>query len=142
MQVRGHRFLQPALIFAVGLWVVSLFLPAITFVFDVEPNLFRGSKILLSGWIDLLVLQSGWLANPVFWMLVFALLPREPSRRLVSWLAAALMLFSAHTIDLFIRPDFYDVRSAHEGYYMWMAANLSLAALAFFLIARKRAAGT
>ena len=119
-----------SLIVSVALWVGSLFLPALTFVFDVEPVTLPGWKVLASGWINLLVLQTSWLANLAFWTLVLLLLRPSRSARVLFWCGIALLLFSLHTVDLFLRPQFYTFREAHSGFVAWMLANLGLAACA------------
>ena len=116
-------------------WIGSLLLPAITLNNDpaAGPQVLSGAFVLCWGWIHLIIPQFGWLANPALW-LVLILLARSSPGRIALRVGGVLLLITAlHTVDLLLRPDYYQFEGAHPGYWLWMAVNLAAALTAIFL---------
>jgi hypothetical protein len=136
---RARRVL--ALVLLAG-WTVSLALPALTLNIGrvPDPPILSGRQVLASGWIDLVVLQIGWLANPALLVALALLSRKRPSRRALKITAILLLICTLDTFDLFLRRDFYTMEGAHGGYHLWFAVNLIAALSALFLFPRPTSA--
>ena len=115
-----------------ALWGVSLFLPALHLRFypDGETVILPGYKVLASGWVGVLALQPGWLANPLLGALLVVWWRGRSSVRTVRLLAGALIIASLATLDLPLRPWFNRHEGFGIGYWLWMATNLAAATVA------------
>ncbi|KVL40421.1 hypothetical protein [Burkholderia sp. MSMB1835] len=126
MQIRSASpRLNLARVVIVALYAASLLLP----VAAEPPNAagavswWHGYTVLALGGLAILDLQFAWLGNP---LLVVALL--RPSRT-ASALLAVVVVFAAgwHTIPT--DANYETIRTFGAGYYLWMAAMASAAAL-------------
>jgi hypothetical protein len=109
-----------------ALWGASMVLPALHVRFDPggSVQILPGYKVLASGWIAVLALQPGWLANPLLGALLLVWWRGRASVRTVRVLAGALIATSLATVDLPLRPRFHQHEGFGSGYWMWLAANL------------------
>lgn len=122
------------------LWIASLVLPALYVRFDPsgpDVQLLPGYKVLAMGWIAMVGLQPGWLANPLLGALLFVWWRGRVSVRTVRRLAGALAIVSLATIDLVLRPRFWNHEGFGIGYGLWMAANLAAATIVWFRTGRR-----
>jgi len=125
MTVTARALERGGAVVAVGLWAISLALPAVAFV---GGPVLRGSEMLLRGWEVLDAGVYAWLANPLF--LVAAVLCWTDARRIavsvgslalvlaVTSFGAAAALEGAGTTV----PDF----TFASGFYVWLAGYLVL----------------
>jgi hypothetical protein len=112
-------------------WFVSLGAPALSFAFDGErQQVLFGYQVLESGWFHLLVLEFSWLANFVFWYLVWLTSRRAKARRTIWVTSVLLILLTAQSLEIFIFDRFFEYPQAYAGYFVWFGSNLLLAAAA------------
>jgi len=127
---------------SVALYLLSLPLPAIHEVgLGVGPT--RGLGILATGYFGFLFMQLGWLAN-VFWVLGVILLARQQWKT-ATILAALAVVVAADSFVLYATG--FPSDSGHNyavtlmyGFWVWWASLWVLAAGAFLLWRRARAA--
>ena len=114
------------------LWGVSLALPALHVRFDPggDTVILAGYKVLASGWVVLLALQPGWLANPLLGALLVVWWRGRSSVRTVRVLAGGLILVSLATVDLALRPRFHHHEGFGPGYWLWLVSNFAAAGFA------------
>ena len=113
-------------------WLLTLLLPALTFGHgDPTSGLFQ----LLFGWFGTMAFQFGWYANLVLPFVLIMMTSYFPAVRPLKIASILLGLFALSTLDLFLRPDYHGVVTAHAGYFLWMGVCL-IGALAGFLSAR------
>ena len=115
-------------------WCASLILPAVAITFDrgAGPVTFNGWQVLRSGWMDVFALQFGWGANPALVAVLLLLVLDPPRPWLLRIAGAAVFLCALHSIDLFLRPDFYGMAGAYAGYFLWMVVMAGAGAAALF----------
>jgi hypothetical protein len=119
---------------AIACWVGSLFLPALSFQFDSHHDrVLFGYQVLASGYWHLLVFEFSWVANFVFWIVVWLIWTRpERSRSLLTG-SVATALLTIQSVEIFIFNRFFESPKPFSGYYLWVVANLLLAIAAFAL---------
>lgn len=118
-------------------WGASLLLPALTMTFDGETaRTLSGFGVLTSGWIAVTYFQFGWFANPAL-LATLVGLSSYTSRRWLAVSGGSLLIFTANTIDLFIRPEFHEFNSAGSGYILWTGVNIIAGIAALILAFRK-----
>ena len=110
---------------AVGLWALSLALPAVAIV---GGPVLRGSDVLLRGWETLDAGVYAWLANPLF--LVAAVLSFTDARRIAASVGSLALVFAATSFGAaavlerpgMTVPDF----TFASGFYVWLTGYVVL----------------
>lgn len=105
------------------LWFVSLLLPAVTYGgAGYDPNTWAGWGILLTGWMGVLGLQFGWLANPLFIAACVLIGIGKPPGwgQTVIGIALLLLLLDSWTWDQFpTESGESQITQYHVGYFLW-----------------------
>lgn len=118
-------------------WGASLMLPALTMTLDGETARTQsGFSVLTTGWIGAAYFQFGWFANPALLATLVAL-SSYTSRRWLAVSGGSLLICTANTIDLFIRPQFHELSSVGSGYILWAGVNIVAGIAALILAFRK-----
>jgi hypothetical protein len=125
-------------IVAIAGWLTSLLLPALSFRFDGEHDqVLEGYKVLWSGYLHLLVLEFSWLANFVFWFVIWRLWNWPNRKRPLLIGGTLLVLLTAQTAEIFIWNRFFQYPKPYSGFYVWVASNVLLA-ISALTVARQR----
>ena len=82
-------------------------------------------------------LQFGWLANLALAGVVIGLSSWGTSARWMRVGALLLLAFTLDTIDLFVRPMFYENPSVHSGYWLWASNNVLIALCSVYFSRRE-----
>lgn len=125
------------------LFVLACATPCLEMSHKSDP-VWYGLRILVLGWMGILVGQFAWLANPL-WVVGLCLLAFR------KWSAAAIvsglsLLFALNTLALFVMPLPADEASVNKtslvqfriGFYFWLASLVLLFAKAFMMRAPSR----
>jgi len=116
---------------AIGGWLVSLLLPALSFRFDYQRDqILFGWQVLIVGYFHLFVLELSWLANFTFWLLAWILWFRRHWGRTIVIVAVITLLLTAQSAQIFIWDEFFEYPKAFAGYFVWVASNATLCAAA------------
>ncbi len=121
---------SPALVrtmpFLIG-WALSLCLPAIDLHLNASGEPMWGWAVLASGFLGMVALQFGWLANIALFGVLAGLSGRwMQGRWLLGW-SILLLLTSLSSLDLFIRPAFWKFEGAGPGYWLWLLSTVGAA---------------
>jgi len=122
---------KAALILSLGLYGISLVLPALEFQRDPTVS---GFKVLAYGWMGVLTGDVAWLANPAYFAAIAVFGERKHAMAVV---AAAIALGLGATTVL-AKSWYYastgaPVKALGPGFYVWMASFLVLLVAAFFV---------
>ena len=118
---------------AAAAWLTSLALPALSFHFDREvERILNGYQVLIGGWFHLLVLEFSWLANIVFWFVVWHLMRTRKQPRTLRVSGIVLCLLTMQSAEIFLFPHFFQEPKPYPGYFFWVSANVLLGAVAIF----------
>ena len=124
-------------VFAGLCWPTSLALPALSFRFDGQQDrILSGWQVLTSGYFHLLTLEFSWLANFVFWFLAWRLWQRPAAWQGNRIASVLLLLLTAQVSEIFIFHRFFGEPRAYAGLWLWVLANLSMAAVGLVASAR------
>jgi hypothetical protein len=89
-----------------------------------------GYQVFTSGWFHLLVFEFSWLANFAFWFVVWQIWSRRQSRRALIIGATILGLLTLQSAEMFVFFRFFEFPRPFAGYFLWVAANLLIVAVA------------
>ena len=128
---------------ALSLWVLSMFLPVITFDNGGIDTMLDGAHFLENGWAGPIMLQFGWYANLLMLPAAYAasrntIKPR--TRHFI--LAAALIALWGNTLFLSSIAGYTGdapIVRWHAGYFSWMVATGTMGGLLMWRAIRARA---
>ena len=128
---------------ALSLWVLSMFLPVITFDNGGIDTMLDGAHFLENGWAGPIMLQFGWYANLLMLPAAYAasrntIKPRK--RHFI--LVAALIALWGNTLFLSSIAGYTGdapIVRWHAGYFSWMVATGTMGGLLMWRAIRARA---
>jgi hypothetical protein len=113
--------------FALLLWTLSLFIPAVR---DGQTEIIPGYAILAIGWLGVLMLQFGWFANIVFIYTISRILLGY--RTSILWGLCLLALLISSVYWAYFGSMIYDngsrpINERFAGFYFWVASMATTA---------------
>ena len=123
-------------IFTVGLFVYSLYLPAL--LFDANDSL-SGLDVLSWGWWGTLTFDFAWYANPIYFVaLVFFLKDKFRKSSLLALVAIGLGLLSFFATEWWFHEGYgTPIESLGLAFYIWLASFTALSLSSFWLSSNK-----